>query len=216
MTLELTPSTSSIPSLLQAGVPHVLAAAELGMELQVSSRMSLGAGTSPFAQTFAAMTSQTGKPMRAPLDLDYVPMIVGKTAGKIDLTTLSLTGFSVVGGVGDVNGIYDLTFTSAADHDFTVTIYGRPILYHMTGAFVANTVRDGIIAAIAADLVLSAKITAVANAAKVRITELAGSVNGAASIGGVDANTSSATVTAHTDGDVVAYVLVGRTAGMKR
>lgn len=80
-----------IPPLKQEGVPFLAAAAKGGVALQVSEIVQVGA--SPFAVTFA----QLG--MSGMADALYVPLVTGPNGDeRADLTTRTVTGFSILGG----------------------------------------------------------------------------------------------------------------------
>lgn len=216
MTLEARPSTASIPELIRSGIPHVLGAAELGVAIQAVASLRAGTGSGTLTLLFEDMVNLHGHPIHPPLDTDYVPVLMGNTGGAVDLDSRTLEGFDIPGADGDIAGVYDLAFTSTADHTFTATFYGIAVSYHMTGAFVAATVRDGLIAAIAADSTLSGKVSAAASGNDVRVTELDPVTNSSGSPTALDAKTTLTTHVAHQDGDVVAVMLVGRFGAMVR
>lgn len=102
MTQRDRPSTASIPPLQDAGVPHVVAAAELGVGYQYTKSVTL-AGAGPYTLTFASLVSPSGKSVKPPIDADYLVMVTGNSAAKLDLTARTLTGFTLIGGSdGDV------------------------------------------------------------------------------------------------------------------
>lgn len=97
MSLRDRPSTASIPSLSGAGVPFVAGAAELGVALQATKSFALS-GASPHTIDFEDLLSQTGKPIRAPLDTDYLVICVGDSASVVDLSTRTRTSIGLTGG----------------------------------------------------------------------------------------------------------------------
>ncbi len=97
MPLRNNPSTRTIPELANLGVPHVVAAAELGVGVQATKSFAL-AGASPHALLVADLVSQNDAPLLALADALYTVTVNGNSAAKLDLTTRTTAGFSLVGG----------------------------------------------------------------------------------------------------------------------
>lgn len=97
MPIRSDPTTKSVPAMLNAGIPHVVAAAELGIGMQPTQQITL-AGAAPHAITFASLVGMNGGRFRTPLDPDYQVYVCGDSAARCDLSTRTLTGFSLAGG----------------------------------------------------------------------------------------------------------------------
>lgn len=118
---------------------------------------------------------------------------------------------SLLNNAGTTAGVYDLSFTAVNSTLYTANVYGVHLSYTSDGSATLAEIRDGILASAAAQPGLILKASFAASSNNVRITELDPAGNGPALVGGLDANTAVAVVTAHAEPEgVPAGVLVMR------